>query len=202
MLRDYFPNTPEGANIYEGFLIDETLFCKTFPCEDSIIKMLIPINEFLYKNGYSIILPDEIENEGYVYDEYPVSLSPHGYQEEFVLKITREPFSKPQTKFLINELKKFRNERDWEQFHNLKDLAIALSIESNELLEQFLWKNADDANIEKIKEELADVFAYSLLLADKLDINVEEIILDKIKLNAEKYPIDKSKGNATKYNKL
>ncbi|MCX6195620.1 MAG: nucleotide pyrophosphohydrolase [Flavobacteriia bacterium] len=102
----------------------------------------------------------------------------------------------------MNELKKFRNERDWEQFHNLKDLAIALSIESNELLEQFLWKNADEANIEKIKEELADVFAYSLLLADKLDINVEEIVLKKIKINAEKYPIDKSKGNATKYNEL
>ncbi len=202
MLRDYFPNTPEGANIYEGFLIDETLFCKTFPCEDSIIKILIPINEFLYKNGYSKILPDEIENEGYVYDEYPVSLSTHGYQEELVLKITREPFSKPQIKFLINELKKFRDQRDWEQFHNIKDLTIALSIESNELLEQFLWKNANEANIEKIKEELADVFAYSLLLADKLDINVEEIVLNKIKTNGEKYPVDKAKGSAKKYDEL
>lgn len=202
MLRDYFPNTPDGADIYGGFLYDETVFCKTFPCEDSSIKMLIPVNEFLEKNGYATILPNEIENEGYVYDEYPVSLSPHGYQEEFVLFIKREPFSKPQTKFLINELKKFRNERDWEQFHNLKDLAIALSIESNELLEQFLWKNADEANIEKIKEELADVFAYSLLLVDKLDIDVEEIVLKKIKINAEKYPIDKSKGTAKKYNEL
>ena len=202
MLRDYFPNTPYGAHIYGGFLYDETLFCKTFPCEDSIISMLIPINEFLDKNGYATILPDEIENEGYVYEKYPVSLSPHGYQEEFVLFIKREPFSKPQTKFLINELKKFRNERDWEQFHNLKDLAIALSIESNELLEQFLWKNADEANIEKIKEELADVFAYSLLLADKLDVDVEEIVLKKIQKNGDKYPVDKAKGSAKKYNEL
>ena len=202
MLRDYFPNTSEGANIYGGYLYDETLFCRTFPSEDSIINMLIPVNEFLDKNGYATILPIEIENEGYVYDEGPVSLSPHGYQMEFVLFIKREPFSKPQTKFLINELKKFRNERDWEQFHNSKDLAIALSIESNELLEQFLWKNADEANIEKIKEELADVFAYSLLLADKLDIDVEQIVLNKIKINDEKYPVDKSKGSAKKYNEL
>lgn len=202
MLRDYFPNTPEGANIYEGFLIDETLFCKTFPCEDSIISMLIPINEFLDKNGYSTILPEEIENEGYVYDEYPVSLSPHGYQEEFVLKITREPFSKPQTKFLINELKKFRDERDWGQFHNPKDLAIALSIEANELLEQFLWKKHEDANKEKIKEELADVLAYAFLLADKMEINIEEIVLDKIKTNGDKYPVDKSKGTSKKYDEL
>ena len=202
MLRDYFPNTSDGAHIYGGFLYDETLFCKTFPYEDSIVEVLTTINEFLEKNGYATISQNEIENEGYVYDKYPVSLSPSGYQEEFVLLIKREPFSKPQTKFLINELKKFRNERDWEQFHNLKDLAIALSIESNELLEQFLWKNADDANIEKIKEELADVFAYSFLLADKLDIDVEEIIFNKIKINAEKYPINKAKGVAKKYSEL
>lgn len=202
MLRDYFPNTSEGAHIYGGFLYDETLFCKTFPCEDSITNMLIPVNEFLDKNGYATILPNEIDNEGNVYEEGPISLSPHGYQKEFVLFIKREPFSKPQTKFLINQLKIFRNERDWEQFHNLKDLSIALSIESNELLEQFLWKNADEANIEKIKEELADVFSYSLLLADKLNIDIEEIVLKKIKLNAEKYPIEKSKGSAKKYNEL
>ena len=90
---------------YEMLLVapESTVFCKTFPCEDSSIKMLIPVNEFLEKNGYATILPNEIENEGYIYDEYPVSLSPHGYQEEFVLFIKREPFSKPQTKFLINE---------------------------------------------------------------------------------------------------
>lgn len=87
MLRDYFPNTSEGAHIYGGFLYDETLFCKTFPCEDSITKMLIPINEFLDKNGYATILPNEIENEGNVYEKGPISLSPHGYQNEFVLFI-------------------------------------------------------------------------------------------------------------------
>ncbi|MCF8342527.1 MAG: nucleotide pyrophosphohydrolase [Chitinophagaceae bacterium] len=118
------------------------------------------------------------------------------------LFIEREAFSNPQTKFLINEIKKFRDDRDWEQFHDPKDLAIALSIESNELLEQFLWKSSKAANLTKIKEELADVFSYAFLLADKLNLNVEEIILQKIKKNAEKYPIDKSKGIAKKYNEL
>jgi NTP pyrophosphatase (non-canonical NTP hydrolase) len=99
-------------------------------------------------------------------------------------------------------LKKFRDERDWEQFHNPKDLAIALSIESNELLEQFLWKNYSEANRDKLKEELADVFAYAFLLADKLEFDVKEIVLNKVKLNAEKYPIDKAKGTAKKYNEL
>ncbi|MGB5554869.1 MAG: nucleotide pyrophosphohydrolase [Flavobacteriaceae bacterium] len=103
---------------------------------------------------------------------------------------------------VIKELIKFRNERDWEQFHNPKDLAIALNVESGELLELFLWKDANDAKKDKIKEELADVFAYALLLADKYDFNVEEIILDKIKKNGIKYPIDKSKGTAKKYNEL
>ena len=103
---------------------------------------------------------------------------------------------------ITDALIKFRDERDWSQFHNAKDLAIALNIESSELLEVFLWKSADDAERERIKEELADVFAYSFLLADKFDFDVKQIILDKINMNAEKYPADKSKGNSSKYTEL
>ncbi len=103
---------------------------------------------------------------------------------------------------LIQEIVKFRDERDWEQFHNSKDLALSLSIESYELLELFLWKSNEDFKLDKLKEELADVLMYAFLLAHKNDLDIEEIILDKIKKNAEKYPIDKSKGNSTKYNEL
>tara|TARA_B100000795_G_scaffold163128_1_gene122582 strand:- start:1821 stop:2141 length:321 start_codon:yes stop_codon:yes gene_type:complete len=103
---------------------------------------------------------------------------------------------------IIERLKKFRDEREWSQFHNAKDLSLALSIEANELLEAFLWKSADQADIEKVKEELADVFAYAFLLADSYGLDVKEIIFDKIKKNAEKYPIERSKGNAKKYNDL
>ena len=103
---------------------------------------------------------------------------------------------------IIAALKQFRNDRDWEQFHNEKDLAIAISIEANELMELFLWKNAEDADKEKVKEELADVFAFAFLLADKYEFDVKEIVLDKIKKNGEKYPVDKSKGSAKKYNEL
>jgi NTP pyrophosphatase (non-canonical NTP hydrolase) len=103
---------------------------------------------------------------------------------------------------ITQELVKFRNERDWEQFHNPKDLALAINIEAGELLEVFLWKNAEDANPEKIKEELADVFAFAFLLADKYKFDVKEIILDKINKNGEKYPIEKAKGTAKKYNEL
>jgi NTP pyrophosphatase (non-canonical NTP hydrolase) len=105
-------------------------------------------------------------------------------------------------KELQNTLLEFRNERDWEQFHNAKDLALALSIEAAELNEIFLWKKSEDANIEKVKEELADVFTYALLLAEKYDLDVNEIILNKIKRNAEKYPVSKAKGTATKYTDL
>jgi NTP pyrophosphatase (non-canonical NTP hydrolase) len=103
---------------------------------------------------------------------------------------------------IIQALLKFRNERDWEQFHNPKDLALALSIESAELLELFLWKKSEDANIEKVKEELADVFSFAFLLAEKYDFDVKEIVLDKIKTNGKKYPIDKSKGTSKKYDEL
>jgi NTP pyrophosphatase (non-canonical NTP hydrolase) len=102
----------------------------------------------------------------------------------------------------LEELINFRNERDWEQFHNPKDLAIAISIESGELLEEFLWKKFEDANLENIKKELADVFAFSLLLAHKYNLDPEQIVLEKIKENKIKYPVDKSKGSAKKYNEL
>ncbi|MCX2583983.1 nucleotide pyrophosphohydrolase [Pedobacter sp. MR22-3] len=106
------------------------------------------------------------------------------------------------TEEITAALLKFRDERDWAQFHNPKDLALALNIEAAELLELFLWKNAEDANVEKIKEELADVFSYALLLAEKYNLDVKQIILDKIKLNDSKYPVDKAKGTAKKYDEL
>lgn len=103
---------------------------------------------------------------------------------------------------IIQALIKFRNERDWEQFHNPKDLALAISIESAELLELFLWKKPDDANFEKVKEELADIFSFAFLLAEKYGFDVKEIVLDKIKTNGDKYPVDKAKGTSNKYDEL
>ena len=107
--------------------------------------------------------------------------------------------------FLINALTAFRDERDWEQFHNSRDLALALSIESAELNELFLWKNAEEAeqvDTDKLKEELADVFAFALLLAGKHGFDVKEIVMEKIRKNGEKYPVGKAKGTARKYNEL
>lgn len=103
---------------------------------------------------------------------------------------------------ITQALLEFRNARDWEQFHNPKDLALAINVEAGELLELFLWKNAEEANLEKVKEELADVFAFAFLLADKYKLDVKEIVLEKIKKNGEKYPVDKAKGTAKKYNEL
>lgn len=105
-------------------------------------------------------------------------------------------------KKITEELRAFRDERDWAQFHNPKDLAVALNIEAGELLEAFLWKSAEDADIEKVKEELADVIAYALLLADKYKFDVADIVTAKIKENGKKYPVDKAKGTAKKYNEL
>ena len=103
---------------------------------------------------------------------------------------------------LTTLLRNFRDERDWAQFHNPKDLAVALSIESNELLEAFLWKSPEDADPSKVKEELADVFAYALLLADHYKLDVTDIVTEKIARNAIKYPVDKAKGTAAKYTEL
>lgn len=108
-------------------------------------------------------------------------------------------------KDLQKKATKFRDDRDWNQFHKPKDLAISLSLEASELLENFQWKSSDDAvmeNIENIKDELADVVIYSLLIADQLDMDLGEVIVRKIKKNEEKYPIEKARGSNKKYTEL
>lgn len=102
----------------------------------------------------------------------------------------------------IEKLLEFRDQRDWKQFHNSKDLALALSIEASELLELFLWKDNEDCDKEKLEEELADVFAYGLLLAEKHNLKISEIIEKKIEKNIKKYPVSKAKGTAKKYDEL
>ena len=105
-------------------------------------------------------------------------------------------------KDIIESLRKFNQERDWEQFHDGKNLALSLSIEAAELNEAFLWKISENADILKIKEELADVFLCAFMLADKYQLDIKSICMDKLKRNADKYPIEKTKGSAKKYTEL
>lgn len=105
----------------------------------------------------------------------------------------------------MDKINKFRDDRDWRQFHNEKDLAISISLEAAELLELFQWKSPEEvreANIERIKEELADVLIYSHMLASNLNLDIDEIIAAKLEKNNIKYPVDKSKGNKEKYTEL
>lgn len=106
---------------------------------------------------------------------------------------------------IIDKINKFRDDRNWRQFHNEKDLAISISLEANELLELFQWKASEETVSEKlpqIKEELADVFIYAFMLADNLNLDVEKIIADKIIINSKKYPIKESFGSRKKYKEL
>jgi NTP pyrophosphatase (non-canonical NTP hydrolase) len=111
---------------------------------------------------------------------------------------------------LKRKVEKFRNERDWQKFHNAKDLSIALSIESSELEEIFLWKSVeeisqlllDKGQLEKVKEEVADIGIYLLSLSSVLNIDLSDAITKKLAQNALKYPIEKSKGSSKKYIEL
>ena len=109
------------------------------------------------------------------------------------------------TKETINQVLKFRDDRNWRQFHNPKDLAISISLEASELLEIFQWSGSDtvcENKKEKIKEELADVLNYCILMADICGLDMDEIIQEKIKRNDEKYPVEKAKDSAKKYSEL
>ena len=109
------------------------------------------------------------------------------------------------TEETIKQILKVRDDRDWKQFHNPTDLAISISLEAAELLEVFQWSGTDVSNEgkqEKIKEELADVLNYCVLMADACGLDIDEIVQEKIKVNNEKYPVSKAKGKKEKYNKL
>lgn len=103
---------------------------------------------------------------------------------------------------IMEQIIQFTEERDWDQFHNGKDLALALSIEAAELNELFLWKKAEEVNVGKVKEELADILNYAFLIAHKYNLDIKDIILTKLNKNSEKYPINKAKGSAKKYTEL
>lgn len=104
----------------------------------------------------------------------------------------------------------FIKERDWDQFHSIKNLSMALSVESSELVEIFQWLKEDESNQvssniklkSKVEEEIADIFIYLMRIAIKSEIDIEEVVLNKIKKNSEKYPVDKSKGSSKKYTDL
>ncbi len=105
-------------------------------------------------------------------------------------------------KEIMDKIVQFTNLRDWDQFHNGKDLALALSIEAAELNEAYLWKSSEDVDMKKVKEELADILNYAFLIADKYNLDIKELMLSKIAQNELKYPVNKSKGTAKKYTDL
>ena len=109
------------------------------------------------------------------------------------------------TQETINQVLKFRDDRNWKQFHNPKDLALSISLEAAELLEVFQWSGEDtvcEEKKDKIKEELADVLCYCILMADRCELNMDEIVQAKMKCNGEKYPVEKAKDSAKKYDEL
>lgn len=105
----------------------------------------------------------------------------------------------------VNMILKFRDDRDWKQFHNPKDLAISLSLEAAELLEVFQWSGTDVVcadKKDKIAEELADVLVYCTLMADACGLDMDEIVQKKMEQNNKKYPVEKAKGKSDKYNRI
>lgn len=108
-------------------------------------------------------------------------------------------------KRLIAEINQFREERDWKKFHNEKDLAVSIVLESAELLELFQWKSSEETTEQKIgalSEELADILIYCLMMTDNLGLDPESIIQAKLESNREKYPVAKAFGRSTKYNEF
>jgi NTP pyrophosphatase (non-canonical NTP hydrolase) len=140
-----------------------------------------------------------------------LTVSACGWGYTFVLRRMKCPCSIERSKWmsdfkeLLTLLEKFRDDRDWGQFHDSKNLALALSIEAAELNELFLWKKESESegiDRQRLREELADVFAYAIMLAGRHGLDVSEIVKEKIEKNARKYPVEQAKGSSLKYKEL
>jgi len=109
---------------------------------------------------------------------------------------------------LMEKIRQFIQERDWEQFHSPKNLSMALSIEAAEIMEHFQWKTTeesrdlDEETFSEVKDEIGDTFVYLLRLCDELNIDLLRAANNKMPKNATKYPVEKAKGNSKKYSKL
>jgi NTP pyrophosphatase (non-canonical NTP hydrolase) len=131
--------------------------------------------------------------------------APMRMYSDFIYGETMKPID---TQKIDQQVSKFIADRDWDQFHSIKNLSMALSVESSELVELFQWMKEEDSNLvskdEKLKarvsEELADIFVYMFRIAKKSNIDLEQAVLAKIQKNSEKYPIEKARGSAKKYN--
>jgi len=106
-------------------------------------------------------------------------------------------------KEITDKILEFRDSRDWEKFHEIKNLLLGINIEVSELQSLFLWdKGENEVNKEEVKNEIADIFIYLIYICDKLDINLQDSVINKLEIHKKHYPIDISKGKTTKYNKL
>lgn len=200
MIRRNFPVNDTQAKVFDGFMSDENTFCRLFDYKINYEEAVNKINEFLFDNGFFKIGLDEFDEEVKYKCQF-LSVSKHDNLKKLILLVKNPKWIIDMSDVILKVLK-FRDERDWEQFHNSKDLALAISIEASELLELFLWKDEREVNEIKLKEELADVLNFCILLSEKHGLNISDIILEKLEKNALKYPINKAKGTSRKYNEF
>lgn len=199
-INHFFPANNAMAELYGGWL-DGHYFKRTFS-QETHKERLEAANAFIKENGFEFVVRDEFFDEEHYYEKDGLSLDFNTLDGNTLLLVFRQPPRANQLDSLFNLLDLFREDRDWKQFHTPKNLAMALSAESGELLDQFLWDREKDLNVEKAADEIADVFVYLLLLSKELDIDLLETVVKKIMQNNSKYPVSKAKSTAKKYNEL
>ena len=197
-LFKYFPATNALAELYNGWL-EAPYFKKTFTIGSRSEKILTALS-FIEDNGFVLnISENDFENNDLV-DDGLLSLDFKTLGPNILLLIYQQPLLSKPLDSIINLITLFRDDRDWKQFHDPKNLAMAIGSETGELMDLLLWDRDKKPNTKKIANELADIFIYLLLLSKELNIDLYEAAIEKIKINDVKYPNKEVKGTAKKYN--
>lgn len=200
LLSELFPNSPVLAQLYGGEINGST-FEKSFKAV-TITEQLLLVNQYLFDQGFDFTLTeDEFNQDGYaVFCDLEFYLNPTS--EKQIILCYSQPSMITPLDGIMKLLIKFREEREWNKFHTPKNLSMALSAETGELMDLFLWDRETNVDVSKVEEELADIFNYCLYLAHHYNINLIDVSASKIIKNDLKYPVVKSKGSANKYNNL
>lgn len=199
-LIEYFPATNSLAELYGGWL-EGPFFKKVFNAGEAL-HQINDANLFLKANGFNVVFTIDDFADNNVFEDGSLSLDFNTLGENTLLLVYEQPVMINPIESVYKLIDLFREERDWKQFHDAKNLAMALSSETGELLDHFLWDRDKNINIDKASNEMADIFFYLLLLSKELKIDLLDAVVNKMVKNGEKYPVEKAKGKANKYNEL
>ncbi|CAN5211910.1 hypothetical protein BH09BAC5_BH09BAC5_20010 [soil metagenome] len=199
-LSKIFPNTETFADLYGGWT-EGKYFKKVFVA-NTLVEQIKLVNDFLKVHEFNEVLPIDAFEETNEFEGSQLSFHQNVTGLNQIMLVYHQPLARMPMEEIVDFLNYFREQRDWEKFHDSKNLSMAIGSEAGELLDLFLWDRTEKVDYEKVENELADIVTYCIYMAENIGVDLLDAVIKKAIKNNEKYPVEKSKGTAKKYDEL